>query len=57
MLSDAIVIEFYQPDCESCEVIEDVWAGIARDTTDVIIANYNCMEDEVSKMTCAGLHL
>ena len=51
-LRDPIVIEFYQPDCETCNEIEDIWVDIARDTTDVIIANYNCMEDEVSKMTC-----
>ena len=56
-LSDPIVIEFFQPECETCEAIEDVWAEIALDTTDVIIANYNCMADEASKMTCAGLHL
>jgi len=52
-----IVAEFFQPTCPKCQEIADTWEQIAVTTEDVIIASYNCLADETSKLFCEGMHV
>ena len=40
-----LVVEFKAPNCPKCKEVAPIWEQIAKDTTDVVIASYDCLFD------------